>query len=269
MKRLLGTLALASALLLAALVGAGTAQATEKIASFETEASTTQAGGHPDLHTSFDLISPGVPEAAENVIVETPDGSLRQPQRGRTVHLGRLRPAGMPAELPGGPDHDSRPLRRHLRSPPRHRADLQHRAHRSLDGPLRVPRADPEHPDPDPGLGADGERLRAQLQGLRDHPGDAPCRRRPHLLGLPRGQRPRKRSASRRGPPAARRAASGLPDTSCLGKPTAVGIPIHPLTVNPNDCNGQTQPTTAQGPDLPGPGALLRSAEQLRARHRL
>ena len=94
------------------LAGVGTAQATEGIASFTTEASTTQAGGHPDLHTSFALENPGLPEAAENVTVETPAGRLRQSERPRTVHLGRLRPGGMPADHAGRADHDPRPLRR-------------------------------------------------------------------------------------------------------------------------------------------------------------
>ena len=31
---------------------------------------------------------------------------------------------------------------------------------------------------------------------------------------------------------------AGLPDTSCLAKPTPISAPVHPLTDNPDDCNG-------------------------------
>ena len=45
-----------------------------------------------------------------------------------------------------------------------------------------------------------------------------------------------------------------MADTSCLSKPTPIGIPVHPLTVNPNDCTEQSLPTrlkvqTYQDPD--------------------
>ena len=39
-----------------------------------TTSSTAQAGGHPDLETSFSLKSPGEPEAAKNVIFNAPQG---------------------------------------------------------------------------------------------------------------------------------------------------------------------------------------------------
>jgi hypothetical protein len=68
--------------LMAALVmlaSVGTAAATEPIEQFSTGASTTQAGGHPDLHTFFRLVNPGQPEAAENVTVETPQGVFGNP----------------------------------------------------------------------------------------------------------------------------------------------------------------------------------------------
>ena len=42
--------------------------------------STPQAGGHPDLVTSFELESPGAPEAAQNVIFNAPTGVFGNPQ---------------------------------------------------------------------------------------------------------------------------------------------------------------------------------------------
>ncbi len=46
----------------------------------------------------------------------------------------------------------------------------------------------------------------------------------------------------------------GLADTSCLTKPTASGLPIRPLTVNPNDCNGQSQQTRLKVQTYQDPG---------------
>ena len=58
---------------------AGPAQASEGIESFNTTSSTTQAGGHPDLSTSFTLANPGDPEAARNVIFNAPEGVFGNP----------------------------------------------------------------------------------------------------------------------------------------------------------------------------------------------
>src|SRR5262249_39645179 len=50
------------------------------IESFTTSSSDTQAGGHPDLSTSFSLEAPGTPEAARNVIFEAPRGVFGNPE---------------------------------------------------------------------------------------------------------------------------------------------------------------------------------------------
>ncbi len=50
------------------------------IESFTTSSSDTQAGGHPDLSTSFSLEAPGTPEAARNVIFEAPTGVFGNPE---------------------------------------------------------------------------------------------------------------------------------------------------------------------------------------------
>lgn len=73
-------LALGLALGLLALAAfAGPAQASEAIESFNTTSSSTQAGGHPDLSTSFNLAGPGEPEAARNVIFNAPEGVFGNP----------------------------------------------------------------------------------------------------------------------------------------------------------------------------------------------
>ena len=60
--------------LLVAAAMAVPAQANEHITSFTTTTSTEQAGGHPNLETSFALESPGNPETAKNVIFNAPTG---------------------------------------------------------------------------------------------------------------------------------------------------------------------------------------------------
>src|SRR5277367_6405337 len=49
----------AAAIVMAGAVWLPAAQASEAVTSFTTTTSTTQAGGHPDLSTSFKLASPG------------------------------------------------------------------------------------------------------------------------------------------------------------------------------------------------------------------
>jgi hypothetical protein len=58
---------------------AAPAGATQPIKSFEVSTSTTQAGGHPDLRTTFELENPGQPEAAEDVAVKLPEGIFGNP----------------------------------------------------------------------------------------------------------------------------------------------------------------------------------------------
>ena len=75
-KRLLGALGLAGLLTLA---GPSVAQAAIQIDSFATTSSSNQAGGHPDLTTTFALHDPGSPEAAKNVIFNAPEGVFGNP----------------------------------------------------------------------------------------------------------------------------------------------------------------------------------------------
>jgi hypothetical protein len=64
---------------LAIAIAAAPAQASEPISEFEVTTSTTQAGGHPDLETRFELADPGNNEAAENVGVQLPRGVFGNP----------------------------------------------------------------------------------------------------------------------------------------------------------------------------------------------
>ena len=70
--------ALATALA-AAILGPAPALASEGISSFDVSTSNTQAGGHPDLSTSFSLENPGTPEAAQDVAFNAPEGLFGNP----------------------------------------------------------------------------------------------------------------------------------------------------------------------------------------------
>jgi hypothetical protein len=63
-----------------ALAVAGPARASMGIESFTTTSSTSQAGGHPDLTTSFTLEDPGVSESAKNVTFNAPTGMFGSPK---------------------------------------------------------------------------------------------------------------------------------------------------------------------------------------------
>ena len=71
-----------------------------------------QAGGHPDLSTSFTLGSPGEPEAARNVIFRAPEGIFGNPNAVTKCTSGGLRSGSLPLELAGRRDHRERELRR-------------------------------------------------------------------------------------------------------------------------------------------------------------
>jgi hypothetical protein len=57
----------------------GTAQAAGGIGSFEVHTSSTQAGAHPDLTTSFVLEDPGQPNAASDIQIDLPGGVSGNP----------------------------------------------------------------------------------------------------------------------------------------------------------------------------------------------
>ncbi|HEX7058824.1 MAG TPA: hypothetical protein VF176_03145 [Solirubrobacterales bacterium] len=73
------TASLMALFMLFQLAGPGAAQASQAIDTFSVSSSNTQAGGHPDLAMSFSLDSPGAPEAAKDISVNTPGGVFGNP----------------------------------------------------------------------------------------------------------------------------------------------------------------------------------------------
>ncbi len=229
--------------LFAALAGAGTAQATEGIASFKTEASTTQAGGHPDLHTSFSLENPGLPEAAENVTVETPAGVFGNPNALErctsvvfaseecppTTQAGlitiRARYEGNSEYLLGtAPIYDLEPAE--------DQTALFGFIVPTLNIPIQIPVS--VRTGSDYGLNFKVSEI-TQVTPLAG--ADLT------FWGFPtdnihEGQRFPKGATGRPS------GCVGLANTSCISKPNPISSPVHPLTDNPTECNGLVQPTT-------------------------
>src|SRR3954451_473819 len=65
--------------LLIALALAAPAQAAPQVVGFQTNTTTSLAGGHPDLETSFELGAPGEPEVAKDIEVNLPSGVFGNP----------------------------------------------------------------------------------------------------------------------------------------------------------------------------------------------
>jgi hypothetical protein len=73
------TVALLVSSLALGLALAASAQAQEAVSSFSVTPSTAAAGAHPDIEMSFSLESPGAPESAQNVAVNTSEGVFGNP----------------------------------------------------------------------------------------------------------------------------------------------------------------------------------------------
>ncbi len=250
--RLLG-LTLGLALMLAAIGGVGTAQATEGIASFSTETSTTQAGGHPDLHTSLALKNPGLPEAAENVIIETPQGVFGNPNAveactsvvfanqecAPTSQVGLIT---IRARYEGNPNYLLGTAPIYVINPSEAETALFGFIVPTLNIPIQIPVG--VRTGSDYGLNFKVSEI-TQVTPLAGadltfwgFPAD----------NVHKDQRFPKGSTGR---PAG---CVGLADTSCIATPTVISYPVHPLTDNPNDCDEQLQQTrlrvqTYQDPD--------------------
>ncbi len=180
--------------------------------------SVPQAGGHPDLTTSFALAEPGQPEAAQNVIFNAPTGVFGNPRAITQCPTSEFALDAVPPRLPGRPDHPPRQLRRQPRLPPRHRPDLLDRPLRRGNRPLRLRRPRPRHPDRDPRSGPHHRRLRPPLHRQRHHPAHPPRLRQDDLLGLPRRIEPTRFERFPKGTPGNPTGCPGEEGTACLAK---------------------------------------------------
>ena len=182
--------------------------------------STTQAGGHPDIETTFRLAEPGVEEAARNVVFKAPEGVFGNPRAIDALHLARLRPDAVPAvnsqaglitiqaNYEGDPDNllGTAPL---YDMDPR---DTQTARFGFIVPTLNIPITIPV-------TVRTGERLRPALHRRRNHPADPARRAKMIFWGFPAedGTTP---SASPKAPRATRPAARAEEGTGCMPGPT-------------------------------------------------
>ena len=196
------------------------AQASQEIESFSVDALDHPGRRSPrPRQRPSRWKDPGQPEAARNVIFNTPEGVFGNPNAITAVHLARTSPCSsarrlagrlitVRANYEGNPDYllGTAPI-----------FDLEPGDEQTALFAFIV--ADPQHPDHDPGRGAHRRRLRAALHGLRHHPDDPARRRRPRPSGASRRSQATTPSASPKARPGNPAGCPGLATPSCIAEP--------------------------------------------------
>ena len=216
----------------------GPALATETIESFESSVSTTQAGGHPDIHTSFTLADPGSPEAARNVTFNAPEGVFGNPQRDHRVHPSDFALQQCPsdsqaglitvrANYEGDPNYllGTAPL--FVVDPGEDQTALLAFIVPILQIPINIPVTVRT---------ADDYGLRFTVSNITQLTPLAAADL--TFWGYPGGRRTRCPALRRRAHRALRRAARHEAGTSCIARPLIAGISVHPFTDNPTSAPG-------------------------------
>jgi len=234
---------------------ASSAWPSEPIESFSTTTSTPQAGGHPDLITSFKLEKPGEPEAAKNVIFNTPAGVFANPyaitqcvpadfaldqcpsnsQAGLiTIYANYM---GNPNYLLGtAPVYDL--------VPGAEETALFSFIIPTLNIPIKVPVT--VRTASDYGLRFTVSEITelAPLAGAKLS-----------LWGLP-SEEVHSPERFPKGSPGEPSNCPGLADTGCLGGSVMASIPVEPLTDNPTTCRGESLSTTLEVQTYQDPGSV-------------
>ena len=252
--RSLKVIVVASVLLAAS---AAPAAATEPIESFSSSLSTSQAGGHPDIETSFTLESPGSPEAARNAIFNAPEGIFGNPNavprcsssdyaQQRCPSNTQVGLITINAGYEGDPDHLLGTAPIYDLTPGPHTALLGFTVP-ILDIPINIPVN--VRTGGDYGLRFTVSNM-TQLTPLAGA----------HLTfwGFPADEG---HDAERfaKGSPGNPAGCPGLADASCVGLPSKAGIAVHPFTDNPTSCPGNALPVTLDIETYQDPGHFSRA----------
>ncbi len=238
-----------SAFLLGALlvfaIAALPAQAKEEISSFSTSASTTDAGAHPDLSTSFTLTAPGSPEAAKNVIFNTPPGIFGNPDAITHCTASDFANDRCPSNAQAGlitvyANYEGNPNYLLGTAPV---FDLQPQSDQTalfafivptLNIPITIPVA----------VRTSGDYgLRFTVQDITQVTPLAGAEL--TLWGFP-ALAAHNSQRFPKGAPGEPAGCPGVANTSCLGAPVPSSIPIQPLTDNPTTCTGAPLTTTLE-----------------------
>jgi hypothetical protein len=241
--------------MLAAALFAASACASEPIESFSSTISTTEAGAHPDIHTSFTLQGPGEPEAARNVLFETPQGVFGNPnaitrctsadfaqqecpssaQAGLITIYANYE--GIPDDLLGtAPIYDL--------APGEDQTALLGFIVPTLDIPINIPVA--VRTGTDYGLRFTVAEI-TQMTPLAA--ADLT------IWGFP-AEASHDAQRFPKGTPSDPAGCPGRADPSCIAQPTPAAISVHPFTDNPTTCTGEPLVTTLAVQTYQDPGHL-------------
>jgi hypothetical protein len=245
--------------MLGAAVLAAPASASESIESFTTTTSTTQAGGHPDLSTSFRLADPGEPEAARNVIFKAPEGVFGNPNAITNCTPAEFSLDGCPpnsqaglitvyANDEGEQDHllGTAPL--FILEPSGEQTALLGFIVPTLDIPIQIPVT--VRTGSDFGLTFTVSEITqvTPLSGADLTIWGFPALDSHNTERFPIGA------------PGEPSNCPGMADAGCVGTPLRASIPIHPLTDNPTTCTGSNLPATLEVQTYQDPANLSHRA---------
>ncbi len=204
-----------------------------------------QAGGHPDLSTSFTLGSPGEPEAARNVIFRAPEGIFGNPNAvtnctsadfalDRCPSNSQVGLITVNANYEGSPDFLMGTAPIFIVEPVGEDTALLAFVVPTLNIPISIPVT--VRTASDYGLTFTVANI-TQLTPLAG--ANLTIWGFPALAAHDKERFPK-------GAPGAPSNCVGLPNAGCIGQPTPSSIPVHPLTDNPTTCTGEPLVTTLE-----------------------
>jgi hypothetical protein len=247
-----------AALAVMALLASASASASEGIQSFSISPSTTQAGGHPDIELSFSLESPGEPESAQDVIVNTPQGIFGNPNAVSRCSSADFALTQCPSSSQVGlitvyANYKGNPNRLLGTAPIFDRETVGDETSLfsfivpTLNIPVKIPVAVRTAGDFGLRFTVAGLTQLAPVSGAEAT-----------FWGFPAEE---SHDAQRfgKGAPGEPAGCPGVADTSCVGAPIPAAITVHPLINNPSLCTGQDLTAriavrTYQDPEEPSEG---------------
>jgi hypothetical protein len=231
---------------------ASTASASEKIDSFTTTTSTSEAGAHPDFGTSFTLHNPGAPEAARDVIFNAPEGVFGNPYAISHCTSSDFALDQCPSNSQAGlitvyANYEGEPHKLLGTAP---LFDIEPQGSETALLAFIVPTLDIPIDIPVTVRTATDYGLRFTVQDITQVTPFAGASL--VIWGFP-AERSHDLERFHKGTPGEPANCPGATDTSCIEAPTEASEPVHPLTDNPTTCSGPlTTSLTVQTYEDPG-----------------
>ena len=225
-------------------LAATAAVASEPIESFTSTVSTSRAGDHPDIETSFTLSNPGAPESARNITFKAPEGVFGNPNAISRCTSSDFAQQQCPSASQAGlitihANYNGNPNEL-LGTAPIY--DLEPGSNTALLGfivptlgiPINIPVT--VRTGTDYGLSFTVSNV-TQLTPLAA--ADMT------LWGFP-AEAGHDTQRFAKGSPGQPAGCPGLTDTGCIASPTPAAISVHPFTDNPTTCTGEPLITTLE-----------------------